>query len=422
MKNLVVCVIILVLGILGPQQDLEFEPVWSLGLLLLLAFVGQQVAASARLPAVVGWLAAGLIVGPSLLDITAPTRFLSLRLIYAAAALWVGLFVGARVNLADRRFDWRLPITVCLATVVIFVTTALALVTLTQLPGWQVALYAALFSLWGPFAIWYADRETDDTLFVGTLGTAFSLALLTLVLIFLDVQKHASPGGAELAARIWISLLAGAVGGELIWRLRLFAAPRPTFLTALAVALVTGSFFVIKWGLFALLCGLAAGLAISLHRDHRATLDAAFSHLRPMIFPLFFALMGACLDARSLLTGSAQLVRIVLISAVIMMLVRGLAPSVWPALASSAMRTRRVGWLLLPKGALLFDITFTSEAGVAGLLVGPSGSLLRQVVMADILLFLLVFSALAAAVWRFSESAPDDGGQSEPEQKPATAV
>ena len=420
MKNLVVCLIILVLGVLGPQQDPTFEPVWSLGLLLLMAFVGQQVAASVRLPAVVGWLAAGLILGPTLLDVAAPTRFLSLRLVYAVAALWVGLYVGVRINLARRRLDRRLSINCCLATIVIFVTTALALLTLTELPGWQVVLYAALFSLWGPFAIWYVNRETDDTLFLGTLGTAFSLLLLTLVLLFLDVQKHASPKGFDLAAHIWISLLVGAVGGELLWRLRLLAAPRSTFFAGIAVTLVTGSFLVIQWGLFALLCGLAAGLVISVHRDRRDTLEPAFSHLRPMVFPLFFVLMGAWLDAGSLLTASRQLWQIVLISAVIMMVVRGLAPHLWPALATSAARTRAIGWLLLPKGALLFDITFTSEAGVAGLLVGASGTLLRQVVIADILLFLLLFTALAAVVWRFSENVPD--GKSEPEPISASAV
>ena len=425
MKNLVVCVIILVVGVLGPQDSAEFEPVWTLGLLLLLAFVGQQVARSLRLPAVVGWVGAGLILGPSLLDAVSPVRFPSLRLVYTISALWVGIYVGARVNLAGHRLEWRLPITGCLATVVVFAVTGLALAAFSGLPGWQVALYAALLSQWGPFAIWYVDRETDDTLFLGTLGTGFSLLLLTLVLLFLDVQKHASPAAIGLASRLWISLLAGAAAAELLRWLRLFSAPNPTFLAALTIALVSGSLFVIHWSLFALPCGLAAGLVLSAHKQSRSKLDPAFNYLRPMVFPLYFALIGAWLDARDLPTAAPLVWQILLISTAITMVVRGLAPSIWPALATTEARTRRVGWLLLPKGALLFDLTFASHAGVTSLLAGASGTLLRHVVIADILLFLLIFSVLAAAVWRFSIRAteehhevPDRGAESEPTPAP----
>ena len=417
MKNLVVCVLILALGVFGPQQDTQYEPAWSFGLLLLLAFVGQQAARALRLPAVVGWVGAGLIAGPSLLDATATARFLSLRLIYAAAALWVGAYVGSRVDLAGRHLPLRLPLTSGLASLTVFAATGLILATATLLPGWQAALFAALFALWGPFAIWSVDRESDDTLFLGTLGTGFSLLLLTAVLLFLEVQNHASPASAGLAARIWLSLAAGAAGGEILWRLRLFAAPRPTFLAALGFVLVLGALLVVGWGLMALLSGLAAGLVVSAHTGQRETLEQTFDSLRPMVFPLFFALIGAWLDIRGLVTAPPLLWQILLISTAVILLVRGFAPSLWPALATAQTRTRRVGWLLLPKGALLFDLTFTSDAGLAHLFTGASGELLRQVAMADILLFLLPFSAIAAAVWRFTpQSTPPGAADPEPEK------
>ena len=416
MKNLVVCIVILALGVFGPQQDTQYEPAWSLGLLLLLAFVGQQAARALRLPDVVGWVGAGLLAGPSLLEATAPARFLSLRLIYAAAALWVGVYVGSRVDLAGRRLTLRLPVTSGLVSLAVFATTGLTMATATDLPGWHAAFYAALFSLWGPFAISSVDRESGDTLFLGTLGTGFSLLLLTAVLLFLEVQNHASPASAGLAARIWLSLAAGAAGGEILWRLRLFAAPRPTFLAALGIVLLLGAMLVTGSGLMALLSGLAAGLVVSAHAGQREALEQTFDTLRPMVFPLFFALIGAWLDTRGLVTAPPLLWQLLLISTVIILLFRGFAPSLWPTLAIAPTRTPRVGWLLLPKGALLFDLTFTSDAGLAHLLTGASGELLRQVAMADILLFLLPFSAIAALVWRFTpQSTTPSAADPEPE-------
>ena len=56
MKNFVVGVIILLLGVLGPQQSFEYEPVGTLGLLLLLAFLAQQLATFMGLSALFGWI------------------------------------------------------------------------------------------------------------------------------------------------------------------------------------------------------------------------------------------------------------------------------------------------------------------------------------------------------------------------------
>ncbi|MBT4503224.1 MAG: hypothetical protein HOC74_36165, partial [Gemmatimonadetes bacterium] len=56
MKNLVVCGIVLLLGVLGPQQDHRspFDALWSLGALALVAYVLQQFARRLKLPPLVG--------------------------------------------------------------------------------------------------------------------------------------------------------------------------------------------------------------------------------------------------------------------------------------------------------------------------------------------------------------------------------
>jgi len=79
MKNLGICAIILVLGVLGPQNKIDspYAPVWMLGLLILLAFLGEQWARNLRLPPLVGWLAAGLVLGPAGLHTVIPPTFYS---------------------------------------------------------------------------------------------------------------------------------------------------------------------------------------------------------------------------------------------------------------------------------------------------------------------------------------------------------
>ena len=64
-KNLVVAAFVLLLAYYGPQRDAasRFDVAWMLGALALLAVSLGQVVEAARLPALLGWLVAGLVLG-----------------------------------------------------------------------------------------------------------------------------------------------------------------------------------------------------------------------------------------------------------------------------------------------------------------------------------------------------------------------
>ena len=76
------------------------------------------------------------------------------------------------------------------------------------------------------------------------------------------------------------------------------------------------------------------------------------------------------------------------------LLLRGLAPMAYYPLPGPH-PGRRIGWRLLPRGALLFEL-FCSPHGLAPY-VGAEG-LLAQAVLLDILVSTLLFSVLASLV------------------------
>ena len=423
MKNFVVCVIILLLGVLGPQQNLEFEPVWTLGLLLLLAFLAQQIATYMGLPALFGWIGAGLILGPSLLQTVQPGQFISLQLVHILAALWVGFLVGTEFSWPRLSSRWRFSGFIGLTTAALFLVTAIAIGLITELPDWLILLFAAVATLWGPFSTWQ-QRDHSNVLTAAILGNGFSLIVLSTTLIFLSMEGFLPPQALYLTSRIWLSLLVGICGAELLWRLKIFAAPVHTLLPVTFAAFVLLASLLYFLQLYALPCGLAAGLTLALHRCRTAPLERVQQFMRPIACATFFALVGATVDLHTLWPGSNDLYQILVIQILALLFLRALLPTIWSPFGTAARGSEKhIGWLLLPKGALLFELLYHRN-GLVGLVQNHWGQLLHQVLLADILIHLLVFSLLATFIWRLVQptAAQNDAAKEKPDTSPAPAT
>ncbi len=422
MKNFVVCIIILVLGVLGPQQDPKFEPVWALGLLMLLAFLCQQLALHLRLPALVGWIGAGLILGPSCLQTLQPAQFASLRLAHTLAAVWVGFFVGTEFFWPRAQKAWRVPGAIALTTLAIFLFIAVATGSIAHLPGWLAVLIAALATLWGPFAVWSLQRARGHVLSVGIVGNGFSLIILSAVLVFLYLQRFLPPQALHLTGRLWLSLLTGGLGAEILWRLKVFTTPVHTLLPVLFSSFAIAALLLTQLQLYALPCGLAAGLVLVWRKGRTLETQRVLQFMRPMAFAIFFALVGATIDLRILWPVLDGFYQILVIQLLVLLFLRGLVPTFWPQFPTiQPAPPKHIGWLLLPKGALLFELVYHPRNGLVELLSGRPARLLHQVLLADILVHLLVFAILAAIAWHLSQSSspPDTGEQEEPATRPA---
>jgi hypothetical protein len=194
----------------------------------------------------------------------------------------------------------------------------------------------------------------------------------------------------------------------------LFVGPASTLFAGLMVAFLSASLALEEWGLPALPCGLAVGLALRRHPLQNRRVRLLLHRAAPAAFMLFFALLGTSLKLDILWPVADGLLEVALVMAAAPLFLRGLAPiAYYPLPAPDPGPGRRIGWQLLPRGALLFEL-FYGPHGL-GQYAG-SGGLLGQAVLVDILLSALLFSALASllgerVVW--PRSAP------EPESVPA---
>lgn len=398
MKNLVVAAFVLLLAYYGPQRDeaSRFDAVWMLGALALVAASFGQLAQAVRLPALVGWLAAGLVLGTSGLQVVGPPSLALYPVWLVLAGLWVGFQVGLHV-VWPSEWDWRGPALMALATSLVFVATAAAVSLVAELP-WDVAvLIGALASLWGPFtAVPESQRRT--ALLLALMGSGFALVLLSGVLAVLEGKAMVEAGATAWAGRVWLSLVVGGALGLGLRLAGLLGGAASTLVTVLLGGFLCIAIALAESELMALPCGLAVGLVQVPVRFASRRVRLLLHRAAPVSFILFFALVGTALNLRTLFPPEEGFWQVALVLVVVPVLLRGLAPVAYYPLPGSG---QRIGWLLLPRGALLFEL-FYGPHGLAQY-VGAEG-LLGQVVLVDVVFSVLVFSAIAPFLGMGEES------------------
>ena len=387
-----VCCLLLFLALATPEPRPDIDAAWSLGLLLALAFVAQQVARSISLPDVVGWMAAGLILGEGGMRAVLPAASGSVDLVYTLAALWLGCLAGLGLDL---RWERRppLPLVIFLSTAATAAVFGGGAVLLTGLSAESALALGALASLWGPIVASTLIRRNEPVL-AASLGSAFALILLSAVLLAAPHRDGFSGGSGPVLLRLWSSAAAGSGLALLLWRLRL-PGTRTASVVALSAGFLLLGILVRDAQLFALVAGLGAGVVL-------AALDRS-GRLRQMLAPgrapaglVFFAVAGASLDPVELATSPAPgLYELLLLQLFTIAAARLLAPSPWhPLPLATPAFFRRHGMLLLPAGALMYEITCRPE-GVATLFAHPLSEVVRQFAIANLLLYAVLLSALA---------------------------
>ena len=384
MKTIVVAAFVLLLIYYGPPQDRSspFDAAWMLGALALLTTAGGQLAQAIRLPALVGWTGAGMLLGTGGLQLVDLSTFSLHKILFLAAGLGVGFQVGLHVVWPTH--TGRTLGLVAAATAAVFATVT-ATTALLGLPWQQAVFLGALASLWGPFT-GVPEFGRRGALLLAVLGTGCALGVLGGALVLLET------GAAGWVGRVGLSLV---VGGGLGLGLRLLgrlATPSATIVSSLVGAFFLAALALESLELMALPCGLVAGLVQDKQQSRRVRL--LLHRGAPVAFMLFFALVGTALDLDALWPPAPGLYEAALVLVTVPLLLRGLAPMVYYPLPSPH-PGRRIGWRLLPRGALLFEL-FCGPHGLASY-IGAEG-LLAQAVLLDILVSTLLFSVLASLV------------------------
>ena len=384
MKTIVVAAFVLLLIYYGPPQDRSspFDAAWMLGALALLAAAGGQLAQAIRLPALVGWIGAGMLLGTGGLQLVDLDAFSLHKILFLTAGLGVGFQVGLHVVWPTHA--WRTLGLVAAATALVFAAVT-AITTLLGLPWEQAVLLGALAGLWGPFT-GVPEFGRRGALLLAVLGTGCALVALGGTLVLLET------GAAGWVGRVGLSLVAGGGLGLGLRLLRRFTTPSATIVSSLVGTFFLTALALDVLGLMALPCGLVAGLVQDKQQSRRVRL--LLHRGAPVAFILFFALLGTALDLGALWPPAAGLYETALVLVAVPLLLRGLAPLMYYPLPGPH-PGRRIGWRLLPRGALLFEL-FYGPYGLAPY-VGTDG-LLAQAVLLDILISTLLFSALSSLI------------------------
>lgn len=412
MRSLGVCAILLALAAIAPPADLrgQYEPLWALGILVLLALTLQNSLGRLRLPALAGWLTAGVILGPAGFDVVDLTHRPMLEISGAVAGLWAGLLVGLGASWPVGRRDWRLPAIVAASTVATWGLLSAAIGLVSDLPWTAVPLFAALACMWGPVVSdFWRNRETQ---IIGLFGVGVGVVLLGAVVAVSSGGEVVTADATGWALRLLASGGLGAVAAELLWRLRLLER-RDSALLVLAAVSLLGAIAAVHVGLPVLPLGLGAGLVLAAREGTGRQLGHLLAPARSMAILLFAAFLAASTDAAALLWPAIPGVyEIVVAQLVVLVLVRGIGPALWYPLPASGEFSRRSGWLLLPKGLIAGELILGPGEPLTTFLAPAYADLLRRVVVADLFVYALVFASLAAFVpprRSDEEIAVDDG-------------
>lgn len=297
-------------GVIAPRSLFLF------GILLLTADTFGAVAHDLRLPRLVGYLVAGLVLGPSVARIVPAGVLEDLSMMKRLAVGLIGLLAGAELRLADLRERHRTIILV-LAFQTLAVLTALLLTALV-LRSWipfleeldagslffVALLFAVLLTVNSPMVTLALLTETRATgpLAKTTLGVVL-VADLVVILLFtgaFSLARASLGGGAsgapevllQLLREVFGSIVAGAFVGAVV-SLYLHFVKRELVLFAVVVVFATAA--AAQALHFELLLSLVvAGFLVENVAPVRAEpLVQALHQTAFPVFVIFFAMAGA---------------------------------------------------------------------------------------------------------------------------------
>lgn len=402
MKDLVVATVALLLGALGPQsyQESPFDPLWILGTILLVAYSMGQLAGLLRLPPMLGWIAAGLLVGNSGFQLMNAQMDDILRPVRHAAAVWVAFQVGIHAWPISW-LDWRRGGIVFASTLSVFFAVALGGVLLAEL-SWSFALLlAATASLWGAFTGVPAERQRY-VLQVGVVGGSLSLIILSVVLLWSAAEGTVQTDAISFVGRLTLSLVIGAVSAAIVRFFSLLPRSVHGLLVGLLATCFSAAALFEVVQIPVLPFGFAAGLVLAQHAQWRRRLRYILHRVGSVPLLFYFALLGGVLNVRLLNAPAPDLLMVFLITVGVLLLLRGVFTTIYLRLGAEG-PSRDWGWQLLPRGVLLFELCYATEPGLLDLLTGPEAILLEQFVVCDILVSALLYVILARVAQTVSE-------------------
>lgn len=311
----------------------EIGPLESLGLLLLCGYFSGRIANRLRFPRVTGYIAAGILLSPSVSGVI-PAELTQTRLsIINDIALAViafsigGSLIISKLKLLGKKI-FIINLTEALGAFCV-TFTLLALLSpfifqLNHFPGSSTEVYlpfaliiAAVSAATAPAAILaivheYKARGPLTTTLLGVVALDDAMAIILYAFASTAVQALTQAGGpslykmaAEPALTILGSIALGALMGFLLSLLAPWVNKKESRLIVLLGTTFLCSGIAAHLGLSPLLACMMVGLLVANTAKHSGRLFQALEDVEEPIFVLFFSLAGAHFDFTVIKTAGA---------------------------------------------------------------------------------------------------------------------
>jgi Na+:H+ antiporter len=347
----------------------------DLAIILVAGKVGAEIAERLRMPAVVGQVILGVLIGPSLFDVVSDNGLTggSIAVLGLIGVVVLLMQAGMETDLRMLTRVGRAPVMVAVAGVVLsFGGGALASVWLGHTGSTSVLIGAALTAtsvgitakVLGEVRA-LATAEARTVLSAGPVGDILALVILTVVVSAVGdngVSVRSVLGG--IGVTVGFVIVAGAAGLMLVPRVLTFVRGRATSgaaATAAAIAIALGLAAVADAADLVFIVGaFVAGVSIG-RSDQTERITGDLSVIGNIFVPMFFVLVGVNTDIGALGKGSV----LALATALSAVAIAGKLASGWAARDTPADKLL-IGIGMLPRGEI--GLIFASIGLTSGIL------------------------------------------------------
>lgn len=287
--------------------------IFGVGALLLAGFVGGKIASRLRLPTISGYVVAGLILGPSVLNVVPDHVVESLAPVPHIALGLIAITIGSEFRIGRMRQSGRnILIITTVQLLTTFAVVAMALWAFDA-PLPMALLLGAIASATAPAATVAIASELRargpmvSTLFgVVALDDAFCITLFGFIMAFAAAMIGAATQGGPIAMilhplrEILVSVLIGVVLGYVVHRLVLNRKKSNEIIVIVLGFVLITSGITISLRVSPLIANMVMGFALVNLSAKNARVMRILEPLSPPIYAAFFALAGTELNVRTL--------------------------------------------------------------------------------------------------------------------------
>jgi Kef-type K+ transport system membrane component KefB/DNA-binding TFAR19-related protein (PDSD5 family) len=358
----------------------------ALGFVLLAAFTGGELAARLRLPKITGYILAGLLCGPFILDLLSVGVVQDLKLVNSLAIGLIALTAGAELKISGLRAAARsigLIVAVKVALILLFVIgTIFALrPMLPFLNDASAPLVAAIGLIFGVLAIETSPAATiaviNETGARGrlsdiTLGVAVSKDVLMVVMLAVGIslaQLFSTPGARfnpamllTVGKELLLSAALGAATGAAIWAYLKYVHAE-MWLFVISTVFVTTA-VADRFHLEAVLVFIVAGFVVQNFTRFGDEFIHPVEAVSLPVYVVFFSIAGAGLDLGAL--GRVWLIPVILVMVRLAAIYAG--SQLATLIAGEAPEIRRNAWLgFVSQAGIVLGLIIIVEKSLPGL-------------------------------------------------------